>query len=500
MGRFTNIQIKQIDEILRRRPTVKPFLNDTPEIKQKRKKSVSRQNWHGFSMFCKTYLPHLFEVEFNPDHKEMTEYVLKNVHGITIITGYRGLGKTTLEAIAFAIWQICTGKAQYVIQSAALETKSIKRTRFIYNELSCNVRLKWDYPDCVPVDSTVNAFFLANNTYIEAATIDRDIRGDINPMTGKRPDLIIYDDIDRSRNKGNIRIGRERRDKIKGDGIGALPPKLGRVIVLGNETHINYAVAQFAEEMNPKIKDKHIITDGKCFLRYPVEDKNGKSRWASQYSDSDLAKLKIQMGSSTYQREMLGRKIIEGNYFKYEWFRFWNKLPKFNGVWLYADPSWGEKGCYKAIAVIGSGDDNKYYLIDIWAAQCSNNLFYEKFIKMYFLYKKYKVRGAFETVYGQHKHLKDMDLFCKSNGYPVISHLIKRINNKQNKAGRIEALDTVIESGSLLFCNNEYKELVLGQFLDYPDGYNDIPDAISGAMERFSGYNKKTTKLRRLVY
>jgi len=501
MGRFTKEQLKQIDNILRRRPSVKPFIGDTPQQKQERKAAVSRRDWRGFSTFCTTYLPHLFSQDFHADHKLMFEEVSKNEHGITIITGYRGLGKTTLMGIAYSLWMICTDQAQYVIHSAALEPKAVKRSRYIWNELMNNARIRWDYPKMEPTDSNYKSYHLANGCMVESATIDRDIRGDINPQTGKRPDLIVYDDIDRSSNRGNARIGRERRDKIKGDGLGALPPQGGRIVVLGNETHKNYAISQFAEEMDPANKRGHIRQDRKSFLRFSVEDKQGKSRWPEQYSAADLANLKRQMGLSTYQREMLGMKVSDGTIFKYEWFKYWVRLPaKYKEVWMYADPSWGEKGCYKAIVIIGLGVDGKYYMIDLWADQCSNILFYERYVQMHMMTMRLKGRSAFETVYGQHKHLKDMDEYCVREGLNPISHWIKRINTKQSKSSRIEALDTVIESGSLLFCKNEYTEDLLSQFLDYPDGYDDIPDAVAGCMERFSGYSKRQVRVRKLVY
>lgn len=501
MGRFTKEQLKQLDNTLRRRPSVKPFIGDTPQAKQARKAGVSRRNWAGFSSFCKSYLPHIFTQDFNADHKLMFEETSENEHGITIITGYRGLGKTTLMGIAYSLWMICTEQVQYVIHSAALEPKAVKRSRYIWNELMNNARIRWDYPKMEPVDSNYKSYLLANGSMVESATIDRDIRGDVNPQTGKRPDLIVYDDIDRSSNKGNAKIGRGRRDKIKGDGLGALPPKGGRIIVLGNETHKNFAISQFSEEMDPENKRGHIRQERKSFLRFPVEDKHGQSRWPEQYNAEDLANLKSQMGVSTYQREMLGMKVNEGTIFKHEWFKYWVKRPvKYSEVWLYADPSWGEKGCFKAIVAIGLGADGKYYMIDLWAAQCSNLLFYEKFVQMFYATKRLGGRSAFETVYGQQKHLKDMDEYCVREGLNPISHWIKRINTKQSKASRIEALDTVIESGSLLFIKNEYTEDLLGQFLDYPDGYDDIPDAVAGCMERFCDYSKRTARVRKLRY
>ncbi len=503
MAKFTKIQLKKLDEISSRIPLVKPFDNDTPANRAKRIEAVSRPNWKGFSLFCQLYLSHIFTLTFNKDHKEMFEYVQATRHGIVVATGYRGLGKTAELGIAYVLWRICTQGDQYNIQVGSDEKIAGKRTKWIYNELKNNVRIQDDFPKTIPVDSDMLSFHLANNALIEAKSIRQDCRGSINPRTAKRPDSIVYDDIDSSQNIGNQSIGKKRVDQIKGDGLGALHPTgQGRVIVLGNEIHPNYAISQFAFEMNPEKKTGHIILDNKVFLRYVVEDKNGKSRWPEQYSNDTLVALRIEMGHATYLREMMGMPIIEGNYFKYDWFKFWQIKPKkFKEMWLYADPSWGEKGCYKAISVIGLGFDGIFYLVDFWAEQCSNPKFYQIFIDMAYRYKKLGCRLAFETVYGQKKHLSDMDDYCRQNNLPLISHWIKRINNKQNKNARIENLDTVIEYGKLLFCQNAYTNILISQLLSYPQGFDDGPDSLAGGMERFSEYKKKgKTRVKGLKY
>ena len=503
MGKFNKVELKKIDEIVNRLPIVPPFENDTVEKQRLRKAAVMKRDWRGFSKYCQLYLGVILGKEFNGDHKEMFEYVEREDGKLTVITGYRGLGKTTLMAICYVLWLLCTGQVSYVIQVAAIDSKAKKRTKLIYNQLMHNTRILNDFPKCRPVEGNEDSFYLGNKALVEACTIDRDIKGDQNPLTARRPNLIIYDDIDRKKNKGNRKIGKERKDQIKGDGMGALEPGNGRVIVLGNETHVNYAISQFAEELDPANKTGHIIKGNQVFLRYPVEDKNGNSRWAEQYSNEDLQALRIEMGLSTYLREMMGRKVIEGVYFKYDWFKFWEVLPKrFSGMWLYADPSWGAKGDYKAIVGIGYDEESgKYYMTELWAAQCSNNLFYEQFVKTYYRLRRYGCKLAFEVNYGQQRHLKEMDGYCEKAGLPRISHLIKRINNKESKSSRIEALDTVIESGSLLFIRNEYTETLMSQFLDYPDGYDDVPDAVAGAMERFTTYSrKKRGRIKQLRY
>jgi hypothetical protein len=502
MAKFNIRQQKRLDEIGSRRPTVKVFPNDTQAKKAKRDKLAKRFNWLGFSYFCKTYLPHIFTNDFNQDHRKIFETLLANVKGLTVITGYRGLGKTVEIAIAFVIWMICTQGLQYNIQVAADNKLSEKRTEFLHNEFKENKRISHDFPNTRPTNEAYDKFYLANNTLIEARSIESDVRGAVNPRTAKRVELIIYDDIDREKNIGNQAIGKKKKDKILGDGLGAvIQCPTGRIAVLGNEVHPNYAINQIAVEMDPKNTSKHIFKDEKVFLRFKIEDDKGRSRWPEQYPDDELPKLRRTMGYATYMREMMGFPIVEGNYFKSEWFKFWVVLPKkFRKVWMVADPSWGEKNCYKAIVVIGLAEDDKFYMIDWWADQCSNNVFYANYITRFFRYRrKYNAKGGFEITFGQKKHLKDMDDYCKNNKFPIISHLIKRIVDKENKNQRIENLDTVIEYGLLLFCKNEYTPVFMAQFGSYPNGFIDCCDATALGMKRFTTYTgKKKARVKRI--
>ncbi len=500
--KWTKVQKLKLEEIAGKTPEVLPFEADTPAKKKRRKKTSAKPSWEGFSFFCKTYFSNVFTNEFNGDHKEAFEYVEGNVHGITAITGYRGLGKTTEFAFAYVIWRLATQGDQFNLNIAADRDLADARTAAIHYALNNNVRIKNDYPEMIPLNDDTKNYSLGNKALIKAQGIKKNAKGAKNYKTQKRVDLLIYDDVDDEDNQGNRTVGFKKMNKIKGDGFGALIPKGGRVIWLGNETHPNFAIAQYAADINKKQKTGHLIKGYQIFLRYSIEDENGNSRWQEQYSNEDLAAIREIMGYTVYCREMLGKPIIEGSVFKAEWFTYWEKLPKkFKCVWMYADPSWGEKGCYKAIVIIGLGYDGKYYMIDCWVRQTSNTVFYTEFIELFYKVKKMGGRTAMETVFGQHRHLKDMDDYCEEMGMLPISHWIKHINTKEDKSMRIERLETSIERGKLLFCHHGDITTLEGQFLSYPDGYLDGPDATAGAMERFPKYTRRRpARVRRLNY
>jgi hypothetical protein len=403
-----------------------------------------------------------------------------------------------------------------VIHAAADLDLAEERTAFTFNELTNNKRLLNDFTELQPLDNSETDFFLKNKCRIRARSIKQTFRGSINPRTSTRPGLVICDDIDKEENMGNQSIGRKKMDKIIQEIGGALDPiTSGRIIWLGNLVHPNYAICQFEQSLIDEIKAdnenfnpdsvQHYFTKAKILLRFPLEDQNGNSVWEEQYPTSELPILRQKFGLTGYLREFLGKPIIEGNIFKNHWFKKYQTAPKkFKRVWLYADPAWGQKGCYKAVISIGF-DRYHFYVLHVWIRQTKNSKFFSYYYNVYQeLTKRFGVRfrAAIETNFGQDRILADFDRFCLENNLPTISYRIKRINNKENKNLRIERTDTVIETGKVQFPDGQDTPTLINQFLTYPDGYVDGPDAFAGCLERFSEYDigKNRTRVRSIRF
>lgn len=516
MPRFTQRHNKTLERIAAKTASILPFAADTPSLKEDRLRRVTGADWPSFSAFCSTYFPHIFPLGWCPAHQQMFEEIQK-AQGVIAVTGFRGLGKTVLIAIAYSLWSIVRGE-RYVIHTAADADLANERTSFCHHELSENRRLLADFPELKPLDDDTLDFFLQNQTRIRARGIKQSHRGTINPRTAKRPGLIVCDDIDQEANMGNQSIGRRKMDKITQELFGALDPsRPGRVVWLGNLVHPNYAICQFQKLIIsdiqrdlPQFDPQHqvvIKTRLRAILRFSIENADGSSTWPEQYPTARLADLRIQYGSSGYQREMLGQPVIEGNIFKNEWFTSYSRLPdpaQVKRVWLYADPAWGEKGCYKAVISIGY-DGNRFYVIHAWIRQTENTKFFRYYYDAYQeLDRIYRVkaRAACETTYGQARILADFDRWATDNHLPPISHRIKRIDNKENKHLRIERTETIIETAKILFPEGQDTPTLVSQFLTYPDGYVDGPDALAGCLERFSEYDigRNRVRIRSLRY
>lgn len=516
MSRFIQRQQRQLAEIAQKTAGVRPFIGERPADREARIAKVSGDGWDAFSEFCIVYFPHIFGLPFCAAHEAMFTETHK-AEGVIGITGFRGLGKTVLMGVVYPIWKLAKG-CMYVIHAAADLDLALERTGFTFHELRENRRLLHDFGELEIVEGEKDDFYLKSRARVRARSIRQSFRGTFNQKNFKRPGLIVCDDIDKEENSGSQTIGRRKLNKILQELGGALDPaEPGAVIWLGNLIHPNYAICQFEALIIGEIKanDPSLDTRGqsalktrqKAILRYSLEDSEGRSVWPEQYPSSSLPGLRALYGQAGYQREMLGQPVIDGNIFKYEWFKRYKDAPdasKTKRVWLYADPAWGEKGSFKAVISIAY-DGNRFYVLHVWVRQTKNTKFFRYFYDAYHeLDRKYKAkaRAACETTYGQARILADFDKWAEDNHLPPMGHRIKRIDNKENKNLRIERTETTIETAKVLFPEGQDTGTLISQFLTYPDGYIDGCDALAGCLERFTEYDigRNRVRVRRMSY
>ena len=502
MTKFNKVDYKRLEEMQSRTVSFQPFTDDNQEKQAKRIKAVKAGGWKSFVFFAKTYFPSVVELEFGSVHRLMFT-IVENSDGVTGITGFRGLGKSVLFGFIYPIWKIITGE-RYVIYGSATVDQSKEKFDFVSNTFTENKRLLNDFPELKILGEEDRTLVLANKTRIRAVSINQSLRGTINSLVGKRPGLVVLDDIDEESNTGNVVIGKRKKEKIIQEIRGALEPSgKGKVLWLGNLTHPNFAICQFKDQIIKEIEadgvkcketDLCLYGDEKRLIQIPLEIR-GKSTWEDQYPTTRIAKLKKEFGQVGFLREYQGKSIIDGMVFKAHWF-IGGKIPpdsEMREVWLYIDPAWGKKGCFKSIVAIGFNGFS-YYVIKAWCRQCENVKMFDYLYSVVDELKQrfgYRVQFSYEANYGQTRIMDDFDNWCKEVNKSTISLWFKKVYNSKDKNLRIEALEPVIENGRIVFPEGQDMPTIVSQFTTYPNGYVDGCDAVAGCMERFGGYNKR---------
>ena len=510
MSKFTKIQLNRLRDIATRTPEVLPFVGDTPQKRNERIRRVMQNNWHGFSFFSYTYMPHIFDLNFTGDHREMFEVADGGNYKIIVVTGFRGLGKTVLLAIAYSLWRAIK-KEPYIIHAAADAELAKARTALLYNECANNLRLLSDFPMIGILSGIEEDFYLRTKCRIQSLGIMQQIKSSINPKNAKRPGLIFLDDIDKEVNIGNQSIGRKKMDRITGEVLGALNPHgKSKIIWLGNLTHPNFGICQYKNKLVEKMQaadptykesyDEHIFCENVAMLRFPLV-RDGVSAWEDQYPTRDIPQIQENFGSTSFQREMQGIPVIEGNIFKENWFkRFRIITAKPREVILRADPAWGTKGAYKCIDAIMYADDFNYYVLKMWLRQTTDTKFFRYYYDAFCeLQRRFagRFKAYIETCYGQERIKKDFSRWCKDNNLADITMHIRSDNVKTNKNVDIERLETPIETSRILLPEGQDSAECISQFCTYPQGYIDGPDNIARTMKLFASFDKpRTGKVR----
>lgn len=114
-------------------------------------------------------------------------------------------------------------------------------------------------------------------------------------------------------------------------------------------------------------------------LDLPAILSDGKALWAAKYPLDRLNKIRIAIGerdwSALYQQKPAPD---EGLYFKREWFRWYDELPKhlrFYGSSDYAVTADG--GDYTVHGIAGVDPEDNIYIADVWRKQTESNVWIE---------------------------------------------------------------------------------------------------------------------------
>lgn len=119
-------------------------------------------------------------------------------------------------------------------------------------------------------------------------------------------------------------------------------------------------------------------------LELPAINDAGEALWPEFYPLPVLERLKavlpVRDWTALYQQRPAPE---EGDYFKREWFRYYDKPPphlRMYGASDYAVTAKG--GDYTVHAVIGVAPNDDIYVLDVWRAQVESNVWVEKFIDL----------------------------------------------------------------------------------------------------------------------
>lgn len=203
-------------------------------------------------------------------------------------------------------------------------------------------------------------------------------------ITGRRADLALIDDPVRSREDADSELIRNRTwDWYRSDLYTRLKPG-ARIILIQTRWHEDDLAGRLMAEMATGGDQWDVVSlPALAEDDDPLGRRPGQPLWP-EWEDADaLAQKRRAVGprdwSALYQQRPAPE---EGDYFKAEWLREYDRLPAketlhFYGASDYAVTSNG--GDYTCHLVLGIDPEGRLYLVDLWRKQASSDVWVDAF-------------------------------------------------------------------------------------------------------------------------
>lgn len=471
------------------------------EKARKKRRSKAKMD---FAYFCKTYMPDAFTLAFSEYQLALTrlaanrnlnrqdETLFKELidprdHGFIkqpISGEHEGIldieprdhGKTTRNTQAMPLWLALNHPGSFIVICGASADSAKEMMDAIKDDLEDNELILNDYGEQRGNTWTKRKIKLANGSSIVAVGRGQRLRGIKNKY--QRPTHIICDDLldDKEVESPTLRRQAERWFKrvIMNLGKGAL------TIIANTIMHPDDLPSRLLKQIEEGTLPNWLG------LRFSAITPSGHPLFPSRWSLQELENKRIASGSAWWT-EWMNRPIADEDAdFKEEWFVYFKPYEldlRDCTIGMAVDPATGlKKGDWSFIAVVAR---HKITMVDhvLFAKgwKESDLQFAQRIVDVYLQHRPSFV--MFETVAFQKIYKKEVMRYAKKKGV----RLPVREFKGGNKQVRIKSLSSQVENGLIQFL--ETQTLLRQQFLEFPRGHDDGPDAVEMAISGFeSGF------------
>ena len=258
-----------------------------------------------------------------PDfHKEIYKHVLEN-HERSIYIAPRYHSKSTILSFIYILHQVLFEEKKFIMIVSLTLPHAVDLLEAIKNELETNKLIRELFGNFVAKRSwggegtgkwTEKEIVMSNNITIRAKGAGQQIRGSLK--LGKRPDLIVCDDLEDEKNTGTPDVRSKTADWFDGT---VLPSYEGRLIIVGTILHEESLLSnlwkaatgrQVGQRYGDDLPKSHpdMMWQG---LFYRNVDENGEGIWQKKFSNKRIARIKADFkfrnNLKTYYREYENR-------------------------------------------------------------------------------------------------------------------------------------------------------------------------------------------------
>lgn len=294
-------------------------------------------------------------------------------------------------------------------------------------------------------------------------------------VTGRGADVLLIDDPFKDREDADSEVRRARVwDWYTSTAYTRLTPD-GAIVVINTRWHDDDLSGRLLEQAE-KGGDKWEL------ISLPAIDKSGNALWPDRYPISRLMQIKSVLPdrdwNSLYQQNPIPD---DGDFFKSDWFRDYDELPKslnYYGASDYAVTPDG--GDYTEHGVIGVDGNSNIYLVDWWRGQTASDVWIEKKCDLIQTWEPKcwfgeagPIRRSIEPFLM--RRMQERSAFCR----------IEWIQSITDKSSRARSFQAMASMGKVFLPKRApWRHDLVNQLLRFPAGKNDDAVDVCGLFGR----------------
>lgn len=452
----------------------------------------------------------------------------------------RGHAKSAYLSNAFPVHEIAYRKRKMILIISETNAGSKKFIKWVAGQLKYNAKLREDFGVLLHEQKTRNekdseeAFLTTTGIKMEATSLGTQIRGFRNGS--QRPDLVLLDDLESLDSNNTPELRQKAKDWLNADLMPAGDPTKTAFIFMGTLVHfdslLNYVLRErrdFIKNSFPAIisppertdlwaeferiykeyeptdeeiealleaeqtgeEDALSTPNAKAALRFYEENKEemdagAEVLWPARFPLPALMIEKVNIGTKSFNTEFMNNPVDEDSqifnperFYYYEPGKAFPHKDYYIGMGL--DFAMGkQKGDYSALVTVARHKaTKKTYVVDAVVERLHPDKFLEVIANKVREYQP-DIIGA-EAQMAQEFFVDKLKEALQFIGYPAHNR-VKKIQQRQRKELRIEAMLPDIENGNILFNRNH--AILLEHFERYGSRWHDDgPDALNMAIE-----------------
>jgi len=424
-----------------------------------------------FEWFLPIYFHKRLEYPTAPFQTATIKLLRDSLAKFIVITAFRGSAKTTIVAVAYALWAVFgVQQKKHVLLVGQTEIKARRLLMNIRRQLETNSLLRRDLG---PIDEEkdqwgATALVIRKlNARIAVASVGQSVRGMLHDEY--RPDLVICDDLE---DLDSVQT-QESRDKLCDWFSGELLPirdKRTRFVIIGNMLHDDSLMKRLQHEIESGERDGE-------FREYPFFDENDNPLWPGKYPTRESVEEEMRMVNDpvAWAREYL-LKILprDEQLIRREWLRYYDTLPEgtsycITGIDLaISKAEHADLTAMVSARVYGSRDKLQIYILP--------NIVNKK---LTFLETVDQAKLISDSLGKSKLCIEDVGYqssaveALKKDGYLAVGVKV----HGQDKYARLSAVSHLVQGGKVLFPKGI--PILTNQLIGFGTGHDDLVDAFS---------------------